>query len=84
MFDTTLQVQKKVYPSSEGSTTPLGGGGRNDPSDTPHFISFIHLLWIFFFSARSVLAGPGNSEVTETGPCVDNDKVECGDFIARS
>lgn len=29
-------------------------------------------------SARSVPAGPGDSEVTETGPCLDGDKVECG------
>lgn len=53
------------------------GRGRSGSSDevTLHFI----YSWdANLLSARSVPAGPGDSEVTETGPCLAGDKVECG------
>lgn len=40
-----------------------------------------HLSYLFntnLWRQRSVLAGPGDSEVTDTGPCLDNDEVESG------
>lgn len=71
-------------PQLGGEHDPFGRRGQERSLGHTTFYFVYSFAVDFFFSARSVLAGPGNSEVTETGPCVDNDKVECGDFIARS
>lgn len=66
-----------VHPSSEDGKSTFGWEGQEGCLDKVMF----HCIYLFnsnLLSARSVLAGPGDSEVTETGPCLDDDKVECG------
>lgn len=66
-----------VHPSSEDGKSTFGWEGQEGCLDEVTF----HCIYLFntnLLSACSVLAGPRDSAVTETGPCLDDDKVECG------
>lgn len=66
-----------VHPSSEDGKSTFRWEGQEDCLDEVMF----HCIYLFntnLLSAHSVLPGPRDSEGTETGLCLDDDKVECG------
>lgn len=66
-----------VDPSSEEGKSAFRWRGWNSSLEEVTF-RLIYSFNVNLLTARSVLVGLGDSEVAETGPCSDSDKVKCG------